>query len=93
MVKVAIGILVVCLLTLGVNAVSAAVLPKIPWFDSAHVSRWLGKPVRLALRFSRSAGRWIRGPNRLWPQRYPRAGTGRQWDVADTLELPRDTMR
>lgn len=92
MVKVAIGVLIVCLLTLGVSALSTAALPVIPWFDNSLIGRRLGMPVKLAIRFARRADGWIRGPNRLWPPQRPRAGTARRWDAAETLEFPKDTM-
>lgn len=93
MVKVAIGVLIVCLLMLGVNAFSTAALPVIPWFDNSLIGRRLGKPVRQAIRVGRRVDGWIRGPNGPWPPRRQRAGTGRRWDAGETLDLPRDPMR
>ncbi|MCL1965412.1 MAG: hypothetical protein FWF69_10225 [Firmicutes bacterium] len=88
MLKISIGILLVCVLLVGANALRAALQALVPWVDETLLAKWRGAGIKRNFLWVKRTASLIRGPNGLWGRTGTRPGTGRRWLEADTLILP-----
>jgi len=88
MLRISIGILLVCVLALGANALSVIAQPVNPWVQGLRPLKRRGAGISRCFLWAGSASSFIRGPNGFGAKARPRPGTGRRWLEADWVVVP-----